>query len=79
MTPTERFSWVLPNVEPETFRLFKRGTCNGCHTEKPNVDSAFHISPFRKGRERLSSFMLDPVDGELGIRVKSFRAAICSN
>lgn len=75
------FPWTVPGVDEATRHAFARGTCNGCHLlEEPNVDTAFHVSPFRKGVGRLSRHLHDPeaaaVD-ELGLREASMQRALC--
>lgn len=54
------YQWNAPGVDAPTMRAFARQTCNGCHTDNPNVDSVFHISPFRSGVEKVSRFLNDP-------------------
>jgi hypothetical protein len=56
--------WVVPGTDPVLRKAFAEQTCNGCHaTEQPNVDSAFHVSPYRKGAEKLSPFVYSPTGG----------------
>jgi hypothetical protein len=58
-----RYRWNLPGVDEVTRGAFARGTCNGCHSgENPPIDTAFHVSPFRKGIDKLSPFVNDPAD-----------------
>jgi len=75
------YSWSFPNADPALARKFALNTCNGCHTEQQNVDSAFHISPFRSGPDRLSKFLYDPANragDQLTIREASYRSALCA-
>jgi hypothetical protein len=69
------------NVDEPLRKAFANQTCNGCHmTEQVPVDIAFHISPQRRGRERLSPFLFDPdkpEGDELTRRADSLRAALC--
>ncbi len=74
-----RFSWAMPGVDAETTRAFTEGTCNGCHQTHSVVDSAFHISPFRSGRAKVSRFLYDPDhagNDEVHTRAASFREAL---
>jgi hypothetical protein len=72
--------WRVAVDEPLR-KAFAQQTCNGCHmTEQVPVDIAFHISPQRRGRERLSPFLHDPDNShgdELARRADSLRAALC--
>ena len=71
----------VSGVDEPTRRAFELGTCNGCHgTAKPNVDTAFHVSPFRQGVSKLSPFVYDPQGGpdELKVRSKSLMRAACA-
>lgn len=74
-------SWQISGVDPAVARKFSLGTCNGCHSLNPNVDSAFHISPFRSGRDRLSPFMFGgvglPEGDEVTRRTLSMQEALC--
>jgi hypothetical protein len=69
------------NVDEPLRKAFANQTCNGCHmTEQRPVDIAFHISPQRRGRERLSPYLQDPENpehDELARRADSLRAALC--
>jgi len=69
------------NVDEPLRKAFANQTCNGCHmTEQTPVDIAFHISPQRRGRERLSPYLQDPENperDELARRADSLRAALC--
>ena len=75
------FSWAFPNVTDETLRrTFSINTCNGCHTQEERVDTAFHVSPFRDGPARLSTFVYNKLDrskDQLTIREQSLRDALC--
>lgn len=76
------YSWSIPGVDEKLRTAFAANTCNGCHsTEHPSVDTAFHISPFRKGIAKLSPFMHDPAGkpDTLGLRAESMRRALCAN
>jgi hypothetical protein len=72
--------WRVAVDEPLR-KAFSQQTCNGCHmTEQTPVDIAFHISPQRRGRERLSPFLWNPDNtrgDELSRRADSLRAALC--
>lgn len=75
------FRWRLPGVDEPTRVAFSAATCNGCHSiEKPRVDTAFHVSPFRRGVDKLSPFMHDTHGGqdELGHRADGLKALICT-
>lgn len=55
------YTWRLPGVDEATRSAFASATCNGCHSsEKPRTDLVFHVSPFRRGVEKLSPFLNDP-------------------
>jgi len=77
------YTWNIPGVDTPTHRAFAAGTCNGCHsTEAPNVDTAFHMSPFRKGIDKISHFIHDPSGrggDDLERRQKSIARALCTN
>lgn len=75
--------WYLPGVDEELRHRFARRTCDGCHqTEEDPVDVNFHISPLRKGVEKLSPFLYDPAQPEgteeMIFRVAAHRRALCS-
>lgn len=76
-----RFRWSAPEVSEPLRIAFARTTCNGCHSgENPVVDIAFHISPYRTGKEKLSQFLYnagDPEHDELGRRSKVLSARLC--
>jgi hypothetical protein len=75
------YQWNFPGADPMVAQKFAVNTCNGCHTERPNVDSAFHISPFRTGTDKLSKFLYDPQDrtaDELTRREADYRTALCT-
>jgi hypothetical protein len=77
-----QYRWTVPGIDDATRLAFARGTCNGCHTtERPSVDTAFHVSPFRKGKLKLSPFLYDPNGGhdDITSRTASMRRALCSN
>ena len=75
------FSWSLPGVDEATRKSFAAETCNGCHsTENPARDTAFHISPFRRGQDRLSPFVFNPgaaKPDELTTRARVMRRTLC--
>lgn len=75
------YRWTFPSVEEPLRLAFARGTCNGCHTgENPVIDTAFHVSPYRKGTEKLSQFLNNPKapeSDELAHRAKIMTAALC--
>jgi hypothetical protein len=75
------FKWTVPGVDEPLRRAFAAETCNGCHSgENISVDSAFHISPFKRGTDALSNFIFDRTGGtdELKRREASMRRAICT-
>ena len=57
-----------------------RTTRNGCHRgENPVIDTAFHVSPYRSGKEKLSRF--HPADrsrDELSKRASVMSAKLCA-
>ena len=79
------FRWTLPGVDDETRRAFARGTCDGCHTgdnTSSAKDTAFHISPFRAGPSKLSTFFFDPTSKTpdiLSQRVGISKATLCGD
>lgn len=57
--------WELPGVDEPLRHAFAASTCDGCHgAEHPVLDGAFHISPLRQGRAKLSTFVFDPAHRE---------------
>lgn len=81
------FNWEVPGVDPRVRRAFAMQTCSGCHSgENPSRDVAFHISPYQKGRLKLSPFMFDP-DGRLMVkgtdevskRIVDIKSALCQS
>lgn len=77
-----RYSWSVPEVDEPTRKAFASGTCNGCHGSEviTVVDTAFHVSPFRKGLEKLSPFIYDPTSkkpDDLSVRATRVRKALC--
>lgn len=76
------FRWQVPGIDEPTRRAFSAATCNGCHAqENPAVDTAFHVSPFRKGTEKLSPFVnnpLDPANDDLAKRAAFLTKTMCS-
>ena len=74
-----QFTWSFTGVDDATQRAFAQTTCNGCHSNQQVVDSAFHISPFRVGRDRISAFLVSPTGGtedETHVRAASLRQAL---
>lgn len=75
------FRWTFPGVDEPLRLAFSRGTCNGCHTgENPAIDTAFHISPYRQGIEKLSRHVNDPSapdKDELGLRTRQMADELC--
>ncbi len=54
-------TWRLPGVDEPLRRAFAASTCDGCHGgENPVLDAAFHVSPLRSGRAKVSRFLFDP-------------------
>ena len=78
-----RFRWTIPGVDEQTRMAFARSTCNGCHAgEHPTIDTAFHISPFRSGTDKVSAFLNDPLDrehDELSKRELQLKTVLCDN
>jgi hypothetical protein len=76
------FRWNIPGVDEPVRAAFARATCNGCHAgENPNVDTAFHVSPFRTGVDRLSRFVNNPADpsnDELARRSDVMKQSLCT-
>ena len=76
-----RFRWSAPDVSEPLRAAFARTTCNGCHSgENPVVDTAFHVSPYRTGTEKLSQFLYNPSDrtnDELTKRAAVMSAKLC--
>jgi hypothetical protein len=57
--------WLLPGVGETLRHAFARETCDGCHQlEETPSDQNFHVSPMRRGIERLSPFLHDPLNPE---------------
>ncbi|HSO40670.1 MAG TPA: hypothetical protein VLT33_49430, partial [Labilithrix sp.] len=76
-----RFRWSAPDISEPLRAAFARTTCNGCHSgENPVVDTAFHVSPYRTGKEKLSQFLYNPSDrtnDELAKRAAVMSAKLC--
>src|SRR5260370_5441166 len=53
------YTWTFPGADSKVPETFAQNTCNGCHVRR-TMDSAFHITPFRTGVDRLSKFLYDP-------------------
>jgi hypothetical protein len=75
--------WQVSGVDEAVRVAFVRATCNGCHSsgENPPVDTAFHVSPFRSGVEKLSLFTHNPADpahDELARRAGLLSDALCT-
>jgi hypothetical protein len=77
-----RFRWNVPGADEATRTAFSRGTCNGCHSqENPPLDTAFHMSPFRTGTDKLSPFVnnpANPANDDLGRREVSMKKLLCA-
>lgn len=72
------FSWKLPGVDEAAEKAFAEQTCNGCHSTNQIRDTAFHVSPFRRGTERLSTFVFNPgKTDELTSRTRVMRRTLC--
>lgn len=74
------YTWKLPGVDAGLRTAFASSTCNGCHSEeKPQLDRAFHVSPFKLGIEKLSPFMNDPAGrpDDLSHRATLMQDALC--
>lgn len=82
------FRWDFPGVTETQRHAFSGNTCSGCHTqEQANLDTAFHVSPFRTDTDRLSPYVYNPsnrLTGEpnggpdqLIIREQNLRDALC--
>lgn len=74
------FRWTVPGVDEETRRAFSKGTCTGCHTgdnQSTAKDTAFHISPFREGPSKLSTFFFDPT-AKPGTDILSQRVSVAT-
>lgn len=53
--------WTLPGIREPVRRAFADSACDGCHgREHPTTDGGFHVSPHRRGGEKLSRFLFDP-------------------
>jgi hypothetical protein len=74
------FRWSVDGVDEPTRKAFAAGTCTGCHSgENPTVDTAFHVSPFRHGTDKLSPFLWDSpgkLTVEMAHRVKLLQQAL---
>lgn len=73
--------WHLPGASEDVRHAFARNTCDGCHqTEETPIDINFHLSPFRKGIEKLSPFLNSPerTSDELAVRAASMRNVLCA-
>lgn len=53
--------WSAPNIDTRLVDAFTHETCNGCH-QNAEVDFNFHVSPHKRGIEKLSHFMHNPAD-----------------
>lgn len=76
-----QYRWTFPEVKEPLRLAFARSTCNGCHTgENPIVDTAFHVSPYRTGAEKLSQYLHNPQDpehDELANRARLMSGLLC--
>jgi hypothetical protein len=74
-------TWQLPGVGEPLRHAFAASTCDGCHgSERPVVDSAFHVSPLQAGTAKLSRFLFDPehrADDELTRRATLLHHLAC--
>jgi hypothetical protein len=86
------FRWDFPGVTEPQRHAFSGNTCSGCHTqEESHLDTAFHVSPFRTGIDRLSTYVYIPPPGnrltgesnggpdQLTVREQNLRDALCGN
>jgi hypothetical protein len=77
-----RYRWGAPGVSEPLRVAFARTTCNGCHSgENPVIDTAFHVSPYRSGKEKLSQFLYNPADrstDELSRRAATMSTKLCA-
>ncbi len=76
------YRWNVPGVDEPTRLAFARSTCNGCHSGERNesVNTAFHVSPFKRGTEKVSLFLNNPSDSEhdeLARRVELMKRGLC--
>jgi hypothetical protein len=71
---------TIVGVPDDIQRAFDVGTCNGCHRgTNGGLDGGFHVSPLRRGRDRLSRFQHDADDREhddLSRREQELRALL---
>lgn len=74
--------WVVPGASEPLRQAFARQTCDGCHqSEAVPVDFNFHLSPFRRGVDKVSPFLNNPADpsgDELEQRTALLRQALCA-
>ena len=74
-------TWAAPGIDEPTRKAFAKETCNGCHVQETvSIDTAFHVSPFKVGVDKVSPFLNDPKNpkgDELGRRAAMLDAAIC--
>ncbi len=71
--------WVAPEVDSSLVASFSAETCNGCH-QNQMTDFNFHISPFKKGTEKLSTFLhnpRDPTHDTAATREKTLQRMMC--
>ncbi len=77
------FTWSAPGVTDDLRKDFAKNTCNGCHSEEvPSIDTAFHVSPFRSGTDKVSPFLNDTTGrsvDELTRRSTSMQQALCGH
>lgn len=81
-TVTLTSPWKVPNADEPTRKALSRNTCNGCHSsDETTVDSRYHVSPFKRGVDKLSPFMTVDLPGkpsDLTVRTGSLQRALCS-
>lgn len=74
---------VIDGMADDVQRAFDAATCDGCHRESRGAfDGGFHLSPLRRGRERVSRFVFDPgnrEDDDLARREVDLRRRLASD
>jgi len=77
--------WNFPGMDEPLRASFARMTCHGCHSKQeqatPIIDTAFQISPFKQGIDKLSPFLNDPNNSshdELARRESLMREGLCA-
>lgn len=73
--------YALGGISADVADTFASETCSGCHSGQPTLDGTFHISPFRRGVDALSPFLLDPsgAPDELSRRAEVLRGLLCGS